>query len=77
MRKRTKKEEPVPQINTCGECAIGKWVEDFSNMDLTGKPILLTCPHKEFKILRRNPACEKFTKKTTNVWKQEQNIMDD
>lgn len=56
-------QSPVPQ-NVCGECALGKWVDVTYNRDWQGKPILLTCPNREYQLLRREKACNKFVKKT-------------
>ena len=66
MAKRTttpiKKAPDQPQ-RICGDCGLGMWVDSFNNMDLRGKPICLTCPNRQFHILRSENACEKWMPK--------------
>ena len=66
MAKRTatliKKNHDQPQ-RICGDCGLGTWVDSFNNMDLRGKPICLTCPNRQFHILRSANACEKWMPK--------------
>ena len=66
MAKRTatliKKNPDQPQ-RICGDCGLGTWVDSFNNMDLRGKPICLTCPNRQFHILRSANACEKWMPK--------------
>ena len=66
MAKRTtmpiKKAPDQPQ-RVCGDCGLGTWVDSFNNMDLRGKPICLTCPNRQFHILRSANACEKWMPK--------------
>ena len=66
MAKRTatliKKNLDQPQ-RICGDCGLGTWVDSFNNMDLRGKPICLTCPNRQFHILRSANACEKWMPK--------------
>ena len=66
MAKRTttqiKKAPDQPQ-RICGDCGLGTWVDSFNNMDWQGKPICLTCPNRQFHILRGAKACEKWIPK--------------
>lgn len=47
----------------CGECALGKWVESHANIDMQGKPIMLTCKNEPFNVLRSQKACNSFKSK--------------
>lgn len=56
-------EQPEYLGHTCGECANGTFAEEHSNMDHAGKPICLTCPNRQFYILRTERACSKWKKR--------------
>lgn len=46
----------------CSECSIATWQWKFEHLDLKGKPICLTCPHKEWWIIRgtEEPNCQYY-----------------
>ena len=62
-KKYTPTKAPEQPQRYCGDCAFGTWVDSFSNMDWQGKPICLTCPNRQFYILRGAKACEKWKQK--------------
>lgn len=49
---------------TCEECRHGIWDTKFANLDLNGKPTLLSCPFHEWKRIRTDKACKNFIDKT-------------
>lgn len=57
--KREAKETPI-----CSECSVATWQWKHEHLDLTGKPICLTCPHKEWWIIRGTveEGCQHFQK---------------
>jgi len=64
MAKQTgQRKAPDEPKRYCGDCALGTWVEGSQNLDWEKKPICLTCPHRQYHILRSQFACDKFTKR--------------
>ena len=47
----------------CDDCNHGNWIDAHSNMDWENKPICLTCPFKQFHILRGSKACANWKTK--------------
>lgn len=67
-RKQTTK--PAAQVkppdylgHTCGDCGRGVFSYEFSNLDLKGKPICLSCPHHKWMKIRSTKACDKWKPK--------------
>ena len=64
MAKRyTPAKAPEQPQRVCGDCGLGTWVKDSTNLDWQRKPICLTCPESKFHILRSQKACEKWIAK--------------
>lgn len=68
MAKKKKEEKPPVYLDhVCGDCGWGKYYYDFSNLDLTGKPICLDCPYTENrKRIRSEKACDKWKPQRRN-----------
>lgn len=66
-RRATNKRTPEEPQRYCGDCDLGTWVDGHRNLDLNGKPICLTCPNREFHILRGAKACENGRKKRSET----------
>lgn len=51
MAKKNPKEK-IEYTPICSECNVATWQWKHEHIDLKGKPICLTCPHKEWWIIR-------------------------
>lgn len=47
----------------CDDCKHSSWDTKFENKDWQGKPICLTCPFEQWKIIRGRRACAKWQPK--------------
>lgn len=63
MIKRRTPIKPQPRERYCGECALGKPVMKFTQLDIYGKPICVRCPHDEWSRVRSQKACAHFRPK--------------
>lgn len=46
------KKERNKTDQVCSECSVATWQWKHEHLDLQGNPICLTCPHKEWWIIR-------------------------
>lgn len=62
-----RKGTPEQPARICDDCKHGNWVNSHTNMDWQGKPICLTCPFKQWHILRGSKACAQYEPKPKEV----------
>lgn len=60
MKKKVEKEKVY-----CDDCAYAAYDQKFENMSLDGKPTLIICPFKEWKIVVGSVGCDNFTRRKT------------
>ena len=62
--------EPEYKNEKCDNCELSKWVTHLhQHFDHAGKPICLTCPYKQFHILRGSQACANWKQKPKEATK--------
>ena len=55
--------QPEWTKHICDDCGHSSWVNSHSNLDWQGKPICLTCPFRQFHIIRGSKACANWTQR--------------
>lgn len=61
MKKRIiRKREVKEERHTCGECGRATWYWAHQHLDCDGRPICVSCPFQERKMIRTEYACKKF-----------------
>ena len=60
---RPRQKPTVEKRGTCGECGHGKYDWKFVNLSVEGKPTLVICPYKQYKMVVSERGCNLFKPK--------------